>query len=55
MKYIREKAIKWWNNLSETSKTDYCLEYRFIKYGERSLNYHSLTGREIEEIYLKYK
>lgn len=55
MESIRTRAIKWWNNLSDTGKTTYCLEYRFTKYKERSLNYHSLTGREIEEIYLKYK
>lgn len=55
MESIRTKAIKWWNTLSDISKTAYCLEYRLIKYKERSLNYHSLTGREIEEIYLKYK
>jgi hypothetical protein len=49
----RHQALVWWNNLNTGDKEAYCLSYRLNKYSERSINYHSLTSREIEEIWLK--
>lgn len=49
----RQTAIKWWDNLysdpyfNPYNKKDLCTKY----YGKR--RYHSLTGREIENIYTK--
>ena len=48
----REQALVWWNSLSSTKKEMECMIYR-RKNNEDSINYHSLTGREIEEIWLK--
>jgi hypothetical protein len=52
----RESALEWWNNLPFNSnntiigKTNYTIKY----YGF-TRKYTDLTGREIEEIWLKEK
>jgi hypothetical protein len=51
MKSNRELAIEWWENLNASAKEAYCISYRWEKYGERSENFHSLTGSEIEFIW----
>ena len=49
MSTTREKALKWWNNLiSDGLRAGYAQKH--LNSGTR---YSSLTGREIEEIYLK--
>ena len=49
----RQKAIKWWGSLpiyeGELNKVGYCENY----YGNRS--FHTLTGREVEHIWLTEK
>lgn len=49
----RVQSLTWWNGLTPDQKESFCLSYRMDKYNERSLNYHSLTGNEIEEIWTK--
>lgn len=53
MDNIRTKAINWWTNLSYHQKDINYLCFGYIKYPERNL--YSLTGKEIEYIYLKSK
>jgi hypothetical protein len=52
-KSTRELALEWWNNIkSKNKKQLLCQNYRF-SVGLQGTSWQSLTGREIEEIYLK--
>jgi hypothetical protein len=49
----REKALTWWNSIkSKRKKQLLCQSYRF-SVGLQGTSFHSLTGREIEEIWRK--
>jgi hypothetical protein len=48
---MREKALNWWYNLSETSKQYYC----DVDFTDYKRDYHTLTGVEIENIYKKHE
>ena len=54
MSTTREKALKWWNNLPyDSSNTEKSRVHYTSKYYGIDKSYSFLTGREIEEIYLK--
>ena len=46
---VRQRAIYWWNTLSEEVQID--LQYQYKSPCGHPLNAIGLTGREIEEIY----
>lgn len=49
----RNIALEWWNNLSNEKKYEMCIKQNSPALKERKLS--SLTGREIENIYLSSK
>jgi hypothetical protein len=50
MSTTREKRLEWWNRLSIIEKSFFAQKYSKELFGK---GYLALTGREIEEIYLK--
>ena len=48
---MREQALTWWNNLSSLRKTQICDTNTELVGSIR--RWETLTGREIEEIYIK--
>lgn len=53
MKTTRQLAIEWWTNLSYQEKDFNYLLFGYLKLPERNIS--SLTGKEIEYIYLNKK
>ena len=52
-KSTREQALEWWKNFSNTEKYNLSKEYLKFHGGYSARSFHSLTGREIEELWRK--
>lgn len=53
MKTSRELAMEWWNSLPDFSRTKDSKNGYCVVMFTQPRSHHSLTGREIEEIWVK--
>lgn len=51
---IRVKAMKWWNDLTLKEKSTVYFKYNSLIVAGSERSYLTLTGREIETIYISY-
>jgi hypothetical protein len=53
MKRNREKALTWWHKMSLEEKFYKTIEHNNLIVGDKTRHPNSLTGSEIESIYIK--